>query len=175
MRDSVDLSEFARYGKLDAYELTDDELARLLELWRWTAWIHRTTPSGPDHDILNEAHNLQRRLAQTHNIEMEYNTALLLKQELEPLMYLRVLLDVKRALRYFLRPRGMVALFRALRQVARYRKLAPVRDRQRGGYGYPRTALEQFRGRSPDLLKRRYWRQLSPYSYDERKRMDYWW
>ena len=93
MRDAVDLTEFARHGKLDAYELTDEELARLLELWRWTAWTHRNTPSGPDHDILDEAHRLQRQLARQNNMEMEYNTALLLKQELEPLMHLRVLLD----------------------------------------------------------------------------------
>lgn len=175
MRDSVDLSEFARYGKLDAYELTDDELARLLELWRWTAWTRRNTPSGPDHDILNEAQQLQRRLAQMNNIEMEYNTTLLLKQELEPLMHLRVLLDLPRVLRYFLRPRGLLALFRALRQARRYRDIVPVRDRQQGGFGYPRGLLEQYRTRPPDLLKRRYWRQLSPYSYEERKRMDYWW
>lgn len=175
MRDAVDLTEFARYGKLDAYELTDDELARLLELWRWTAWTHRNTPSGPDHDILDEAHRLQRQLARENNMEMEYNTALLLKQELEPLMHLRVLLDVPKALRYFLRPRGLLALFRALLQARRYRAIIPVRDRQHGGVGYPRARLDKYRGRAPDLLKRRYWRQLSPYSFEERKKMDYWW
>jgi hypothetical protein len=175
MRDAVDLTEFARYGKLDAYELTDDELARLLELWRWTAWMHRNTPSGPDHDILDEAHRLQRQLARDYNMEMEYNTALLLKQELEPLMHLRVLLDLPRALRYFLRPRGMLALIRGLRQARRYRNIIPVRDRERGGVGYPRLRLEKYRGHPPDLLKRRYWRQLSPYSFEERKKMDYWW
>lgn len=175
MREAIDLSEFARYGKLDAYELTDEELARLLELWRWTAWKHRTTPSGPDHDILDEVQALQRDLAQKQNIETEYNTILLLKQELEPLMYLRVLLDVPKAVRYFLRPQGWLKLIQALRQARRCQSVQPVRDRHRGVLGYPRRLLEMYHGRAPDLLKRRYWRQLSPYSFEQRKRMDLWW
>jgi hypothetical protein len=175
MRDVVDLSDFARHGKLDAYELTDEELARLLELWRWTAWTHRNTPSGPDHDILDEAQRIQRVMAREHNMEVEYNTALLLKQELEGLMHLRVLLDIPKVLRYFLCFRGVIAFFRALVQARRYREIAPMRDRVQGDVGYPRRALEAYNGRAPDLLKRRYWRQLSPYSFEERKRMDYWW
>ena len=165
MRSSVDLSEFARYGKLDAYELTDDELARMLELWRWTAWKHRNTPSGPDHDILDEAHRLQRDLARNHNIEMEYNTALLLKQELEPLMHLRVLLDIPKALRYFLKPQGILKLVQTWLRARRYEAIQPVRERRRNEVGFPRALLEAYRGRAPDLLKRRYWRQLSPYSF----------
>lgn len=175
MRDVIDLEEFARYGKLDAYELTNDEIAHLLELWRWTAWQHRNHPSGPDHDILDAVQKLQRQLAQTHDIEMEYNTALLLKQELEPLMHLRVLLDVPKALRYFLCPKGIIKLMLAVRQAVRYRAIQAIRDTRRGGSGFPRRVLDGYHGRAPDLLKRHYWRQLSPYSFEQRKRMDFWW
>lgn len=175
MRDSVDLSEFIRYGRLDAYELTDEELARLLEVWRWTAWVETGTPSGPDHDILEAVHALQRRLAYEQNVETEYNTVLLLKAELEPLMHLRVLLDVPLALRYFLRIGGPLALWRAYRQARRYRRLEPVRGQNGGERGYPRRLLETLKLRPPNLLKRRYWRQLSPHSFEQRKRLDRWW
>src|SRR5664279_3837669 len=95
-----DLVDFTRYGKLDAYELTDEELAHMLEVWRWSVGSH---DGSPDEDVRAAAQGLQRHLAHAHNIEVEYNTALLLKQEIEPLIYLRALLHVPHALAYFLR------------------------------------------------------------------------
>ena len=165
-----DLTDFARYGKLDAYELTDEELACLLEVWRWSVSRQRSSPVD---DVRDAARRLQRHLAQVHNIEVEYNTALLLKQEIEPLIYLRTLLDVPKALAYFLR--HGVALLRAIRQQQRYAQIVPVRDSDGVPLGYPRTEFKALHARPPDVLSRRYWRQLSPYSFADRKRLDYWW
>ncbi|PJF26743.1 MAG: hypothetical protein CUN53_06695, partial [Phototrophicales bacterium] len=67
-----DLSDFIRYGKLDAYELTDEELARLLEVWRWAEWKRRTHPTAIDYDIIDAAKRLQARLARERNVEVEY-------------------------------------------------------------------------------------------------------
>jgi hypothetical protein len=170
-----DLRSFTRYGKLDSYELTDEELVRMLELWRWAEWTKRSTPSGPDYDINDAVQRLQRHLAQVHNIEVEYNTALLLKQELEPLMHLRVLSNVPRALAYFLHPRRLWTLIQSLRRAYRYRRVQPAKDAYGNPRGYPAHLLERCKERVPDLLTRPYWRQLSPYNFEQRKRLDYWW
>lgn len=170
-----DLTPFVRHGLLDAYELTDDELARMLELWRWGVWKRRTMPSAPDHDVRDAAQKLQRHLAQTHDLEVEYNTIYLLKTEIEPLMYLRVLLDVPRAMAYFLRPKGIISFVRALVRARRYGKIDSVPAEGAQHLLYPRETLDEFHGRAPNLLKRRYWRQLSPHTFDERKRLDAWW
>jgi hypothetical protein len=167
-----DLSAFIRYGRLDAYELTDEELARMLEVWRWSQWASRPTL---DCDVNEASQRLQERLASERDVEVEYNTALLLKSEIEPLIYLRALLDLPRAVAYFLRPRRWWALARTWSRVRRYRRLRPVQDTYGNPLGYPAARLEAIRRGAPDLLKRRYWRQLSPYTFEERKRMNYWW
>ncbi|MBC7814244.1 MAG: hypothetical protein H7175_24025 [Burkholderiales bacterium] len=175
-----DLSDFIRHHRLDAYELTDDELAEFLEVWRWSLWMNHREPSIPDADVLDSTRQLQRRMAHEHNVEVDYNTLLLLKQEAEPLMYLRVLTAVPRAVLYFLRLRGLWALFCSLRRVRRYEWLDKVVDKQREPQGhiqrrlYPRLLLERLRERAPDLAKRAYWRPLSSTSLDERKRLDFW-
>jgi hypothetical protein len=170
-----DLSDFVRYGKLDAYELTDEELARLLEVWRWSAWKRRTHPTSIDRDIIAAAQQLQARLAHERGVEVEYNTALLLKAEIEALMFARALLDFPRALAYFLHPRRWLSLLQALIRARRYYRIAPLQDAYGNPLGYPAAKLDSLCGRPPDLLKRRYWRQLAPYSFEERKRLDYWW
>ncbi|MBI1258289.1 MAG: hypothetical protein GC204_12520 [Chloroflexi bacterium] len=165
-----DLSDFARYGRLDAYELTDDELARMLEVWRWSLGRH---DGSPDEDVRAAAQGLQRQLARAYNVEVEYNTALLLKQEIEPLIYLRTLLHVPQALGYFVR--HAPALIRALYQHRRYHRIAAVRDTNGAPLGYPRPALDAYHAQPPDLLHRPYWRQLSACSFEDRKRLDEWW
>lgn len=170
-----DLSDFIRYGKLDAYELTDEELARLLEVWRWAEWKRRTHPTAIDHDIIDAAKRLQARLARERDVEVEYNTALLLKSEIEALMFARALLDFPRAVAYFLHPRRWLSLLRAFIRVRRYNRIAPLQDAYGSPLGYPAAKLDAVCGRPPDLLKRRYWRQLAPHSFEERKRLDYWW
>ncbi|MEO8396387.1 MAG: hypothetical protein ABI700_25565 [Chloroflexota bacterium] len=165
-----DLIDFTRYGKLDAFELTDEELVHMLEVWRWSVGSH---DGSPDEDVRAAAQCLQRHLARAHNVEVEYNTALLLKQEIEPLIYMRALLHVPQALGYFLR--HAPALIRALRQHRRYQSLAPVRDTNGAPLGYPRAVLDSYHGRPPDVLHRPYWRQLSPYDFEARKRLDEWW
>lgn len=170
-----DLSDFVRYGKLDAYELTDDELACMLEVWRWTQWTTRSQPSALDFDVIDSTQGLQRRLANDKNIEVEYNTALLLKSEIEPLMVLRILFSIPRAVLYCLNPRCWWALVRAIRQIRRYGRLRPIQDAYGNPLGYSTAHMSHVQPTAPDLLKRRYWRQLSPYSFEERKRLDYWW
>ncbi len=170
-----DLTDFVRHGRLDAYELTDEELAQMLEVWRWSVWRRMQRPSAPDHDIIEQSQRLQRWLAHEHNLEVEYNTALLLKQELEPLMYLRILLSVPRALAYFLSPRRFLALWLALWRVARYQRVGPIRIQDDGEQDYPLELIQRYAGRPPDLLKRPYWRQLSHHSFATRKRHDLWW
>jgi len=165
-----DLIDFTRYGKLDAYELTDEELAHMLEVWRWSVGRHTTSP---DEDVRIAAQCLQRHLARAHNVEVEYNTALLLKQEIEPLLYLRVLINFPKAFGYFLR--HIPALIRALRQHRRYHHLIPVRDTNGAPLGYPRLVLDHSHFNPPDVLHRPYWRQLSPYDFEDRKRLDEWW
>ena len=152
---SDDLSDFIRHGRLDGYELTDEELARFLEVWRWTVWTRRSQPSGPDFDVVDAVTRLQTHLDKTYGVEVEYNTLLLLRQELEPLMYWRVLANTPRALFYFLRPRNLLALIRGIRRTRRYRDIPPVM--QRGQRGYPASLLDQVNERAPDLLKRKYW------------------
>ncbi len=165
-----DLSDFTRYGKLDAYELTDEELAHLFEVWRWS--VARQT-CAPEDEVRAVAQRLQRGLARTRNVEVEYNTALLLKQEIEPLVYLCALLNAWKAFAYFLRHGG--ALIGALRQYHRSQRIAPVRDTNGAPLGYPRTILDAYHSQPPDVLHRQYWRQLSPYSFEDRKRLDEWW
>jgi hypothetical protein len=170
-----DLSDFIRYGRLDAYELTDEELARLLEVWRWSEWKRRTHPSAIDRDVIAAAQRLQARLARERDVEVEYNTALLLKAELEALMFARALLDFPRAVAYFLHPRRWIHFLRSIIRARRYNRIAPLQDAYGNPLGYPAAKLDAFCGRAPDLLKRRYWRQLAPYTFEERKRLDYWW
>jgi hypothetical protein len=170
-----DLSDFVRHGRLDAYELTDEELAYMLEVWRWSQWTARNQPSALDYDVIDAAQTLQRRLAHEKNIEVEYNTALLLKSEVEPLMILRVLFCVPRAVAYCLNPRRWWMLARAWRQTRRYRRLRPLQDAYGNVLGYAEADMTTLHPRAPDLLKRRYWRQLSPYSFADRKRLGYWW
>jgi hypothetical protein len=165
-----DLSDFTRYGKLDAYELTDEELAHLLEVWRWT--IARQS-CAPEDEVRAASQRLQRQLARTRDVEVEYNTTLLLKQEIEPLIYLRALLNAWRAFTYFLRHGG--ALLGALRQYRRCKGVAPVRDTDGAPLGYPRAVLNASHIHAPDVLHRPYWRQLSPHNFEERKRLDEWW
>ena len=142
-----DLSDFIRNGKLDAYELTDEELADFLEVWRWAAWRRRTLPSGPDADIVDTALQFQAMMQQTHGVEVDYNTFLLLRQELEPLMYLRILRELRRALLYFLQPRNLVALVRTLAR-------APLRaDRAAGRLAHLPEGLSP-RGHAPDRRPR---------------------
>ncbi|MBL8133941.1 MAG: hypothetical protein JNL42_18915 [Anaerolineae bacterium] len=164
----ADLKDFVRYGVLDAYELTDEEIAALLEVWRWSVWTERETP---DDDVRAALVRLQRALAHQHDAEVEYNTAMLLKQEIEPLLYLRTLRDLPAALFFFVT--HPLALLRALRH-ARRAKVPPLRGQDGEPLGYPTDALPS-RLRPPDLLKRAYWKQVSPYTFAQRKRMDYWW
>jgi hypothetical protein len=165
-----DLLDFVHYGRLDAYDLTDEDLAYLLEVWRWSVWRQRSSPAD---DVREAAHDLQRHLAQTHNVEVEYNTALLLRQEIEPLIYLRVLTDFPKAVGYCLR-HGL-ALIRAIYQQRRYQHIIPVRNTDGAPLGYPRQMLDQVRLRPPDVLHRPYWRQLNPHNFEQRKRLDDWW
>lgn len=170
-----DLSAFIRYNVLDAYELTDEEIAHMLEVWRWSVWRNRARQSGPERDIREATQSLQRHLAQTYDVEVEYNTAFLFKQEIEPLMMLQSLAEVPGIVRYFLRPTRWPALIRAWWQRRRYQKIPPAADGEGNTEGYPQALLDRFRGRAPNLLKRRYWRQISAYSYADRKRLDQWW
>jgi hypothetical protein len=59
--------------------------------------------------------------------------------------------------------------------IRRYRRIDPVIDAEGRWVGYPRRRLERFRGRAPDLMRRKYWRPLGGESYAERKRSDVWW
>jgi hypothetical protein len=170
-----DLAEFARYNRLDAYELTDAELARMLEVWRWHAWTRDRDVPAADRAVIACVRDLQRRLAYTYDIETEYNTALLLRQEIEPLMHLRALGEALASLRYCLNPARWIAVLRALLHIRRYRRIDPVIDAEGRWVGYPRRRLERFRGRAPDLMRRKYWRPLGGESYAERKRSDVWW
>lgn len=170
-----DLRDFIRNGALDAYELTDEEIARMLEVWRWGVWRERAALHTAERDVRESTQRLQRHLARTYNIEVEYNTAFLLKQEIEALMFLRTLRDVPRAIAYFLRPTRWFALLRAHRRAKRYEHLPPAADGHGNEHGYPAMELAEFRGRAPNLLKRRYWRQISPYTFEQRKQKDQWW
>ncbi len=164
----ADLQDFARYGKLDAYELTDEELAHLLEVWRWSVWTGRGAPAD---EVRATTYQLQRELARLHNIEVEYNTAHLLKQEIEPLLHLHALINAPKALWYLLK--NGRALIRAWMQMRRYQRTKPLCDADGAPLGYPRRALG--RRRAPDLWAQPYWHQVSPYTFEQRKRMDYWW
>lgn len=164
----TDLKDFARYGVLDAYELTDEEIAALLEVWRWAFWTERSCPSD---EVRDAVVRLQRHLAQVYDTEVEYNTAMLLKQEIEPLVHLRVLRDLPKAFQYFLR--HPLELVRAMLHVGRA-QVPPLRGQDGEPLGYPREQLPK-KLHAPDLLKRAYWRQVSPFTFAQRKSMDYWW
>lgn len=157
-----DLSDFIRNGKLDAYELTDSELAEFLEVWRWTVWRRRTQPSGPDADIVEAAQQFQAVMRDEYGVEVDYNTLLLLREELEPLMYLRVLRDLRRALVYFLQPRNLVNLLRVVGRARRYERTAPLVDWRTYRKGYPRAAMGRLADPAPDLVRRKYWRRVGP-------------
>lgn len=169
-----DLSDFIRYHKLDAYELTDEELAAFLDVWRWSVWTTRNQPSAPDADVLDVVRDIQRRMAHEHNVEVDYNTILLLKQEAESLMHLRVLYAVPRAVLYFLRVRGLWALVQSIRRIRRYHRMETAIDPHTKRRAYPRHILDTLREAVPDLIKRPYWRPLSSATLDERKRSDTW-
>lgn len=171
-----DLADFIRYGKLDAYELTDEDLARLLEVWRWHVW-HAAPDDRPaaEQAVTAAVRDLQRGLAQRADVETEYNTAILLKTEIAPLLHVRHVRDGVRSLLVLVQPRSWLGLVRALRDVRRWRRLPPVTDGQGGRHGYPRDRLAGLRRRAPDLLRRKYWRPISPHTYEERKRSDEWW
>jgi len=170
-----DLVDFIRNNKLDGYELTDEELAQFLEVWRWSVWTHRATPTGPDYEINDAVQHLRRYLASNHNIEVEYNTVLLLKQEIEPLMYWKVLRDLPRALRYFLGLKGLLSLVRTWRQVRRYNQLEPARDAYANPLGYPVSAMCEYRDKAPDLLKRPYWHPIGLQTLEDWLSLDDWW
>ena len=143
----------------------------MLEVWRWSVGRH---DGSPDEDVRAAAQGLQRHLARAYNVEVEYNTALLLKQEIEPLIYLRTLLHVPQALGYFLRhaPR---AASRRYASIVAISNSSPVRDTNGAPLGYPRPVLDTYHADPPDMLHRPYWRQLSPYDFEDRKRLDDWW
>lgn len=171
-----DLRDFVRNGRLDAYELTDAELARFLELWRWSAYTRRTTPSSPDFDAYDMVERLERHLYRNHNIEIEYNTRLLLRSELEAMMYMNVLLEAPRALLYFINPQNWLTTIATLRNIRRARRIKPVLgEQERECRGYPRRLLNQARLPRIDLLARTYWRQISPHTTKERIQDDMWW
>lgn len=157
-----DLSDFIRNGKLDAYELTDEELAEFLEVWRWSVWRRRTQPTGPDADVADATYQFQNVMQREHGVEVDYNTLLLLRQELEPLMVLRILREFRQALFYFLQPRNLPALFRSLARARRYQRTAPHVDWRTHRQGYPRIAMTHIEDPAPDLLQRKYWRRVGP-------------
>lgn len=168
-----DLHEFARRHRLDAYELTDRELAELVEVWRWALWRARTRPTPTDHDILEAARDLRRRLARDHNLDVEYNTFYLLKDEAEPLLHLRALWAGWAALLYFLHPRALLRLPVTWWRAWRYARTAPVPENT-AGLVYPRAALRSLRLRPPRLLRRKYWHPIGSATLDERKRTEEW-
>lgn len=157
-----DLSDFIRNGKLDAYELTDEELSEFLEVWRWSAWRQRTQPSGPDADISAAAQQFQAMMRRQHGVEVDYNTLLLLREELEPLMYWRVLREIRRALTFFLNPANIMKLLRVMARTRRYDRTPPMVDWRTYEHGYPRAAMQCFEDPAPDLLQRKYWRRVGP-------------
>jgi hypothetical protein len=176
MRDiyADDLSDFIRNGKLDGYELTDEELAQFLEVWRWTVWTRYGTPSVPDHTIVDAVQHLQAHMEQRYGVEVDYNTLLLLREELEPLMYMRVLWDIKRVVLYFLRPRNMLLLLRTLSRARRYNRTQPLRDFRTHRFGYAKADMEQVHEQAPDLVRRKYWHRLGASLQEMRKRPDWW-
>jgi hypothetical protein len=157
-----DLRDFIRNGKLDAYELTDSELAEFLEVWRWAVWRRRTQPSGPDADIVEATTHVQTLLRQQYGVDVDYNTLLLLREELEPLMYWRVLHDLRRALGFFLQPSNLLRLWRVWQRARRYQRTAPAVDWRTHEQGYPRAAMSRVNDPAPDLLRRKYWRRVGP-------------
>lgn len=169
-----DLRDFVRHGKLDAYELTDAELARFLELWRWSAYTRRTAPTAPDYDTHDVVNRLERHLYHEFGIEIEYNTRLLLLQQAEPLMYMSVLMSVREAVVYFVwHP---MAFFQSLRHIRRARRVKPVLGEQRMECrGYPRGVMHKQQLPNTNLLKRRYWRRLSQHTPQHRLEQDQWW
>lgn len=173
---AAQMTDFVRYGMLDAYELNDDDLAQMLELWRWTVWMRANQPNGIDHDVLEAVHSLQRKLAQNQNADLEYNTAILLKQDIEALMYLRCLFNAPRAVWYFARRMRVFTLMRAFIQSRRYSKMQrSYSEGSAANRGYPRHALEHFHGKAPDMMKRHYWRSLTFKTFQERKHCEMWW
>jgi hypothetical protein len=169
-----DLSDFIRNGILDGYELTDEELAHFLEVWRWSIWTRYGTPTSPDHVIDDATHRLQAHMAQHHHVDVDYNTLLLLRQELEPIIYLRVLWDFPRVVAYFLKPRNWLTLLRSITRARRYDRLYPINDPRTRRRGYPKHDLALTQERAPDLLRRKYWHRVAASMHELQKRPDYW-
>lgn len=175
MRDaySDDLSDFIRNGQLDGYELTDEELVQFLEIWRWVVWTRRRDPTGADHDIMDALNHLCKRLDERHAVEIEYNTLLLLRQELEPLMHFRVLADMGRAVRYFISPLNWWSFLKTWWRVRRYQSVRPVVYGREERRGYPAYQLDHLRETAPDLVKRKYWRRVGAPKDERHPHM--WW
>jgi hypothetical protein len=87
-------------------------------------------------------------------------------------MHLRVLWNLPRALGYFLRPRHLFSLARALRRARRYSRTEAVNEG--GKRGYPRRVLDTTNERAPDLLQRAYWRRIGQSTLEEKRRRDTW-
>jgi hypothetical protein len=171
-----DLRDFIRHGRLDAYDLTDEELPRFLELWRWSVYNRRTNPTSPDHDAHDMVNRLERHLYGSYGVEIEYNTRLLLRHELEAMLHMNILLEVPHALLYFLDPRRIWQVIPTLRQIARAQRIKPVMGEQTiECRGYPRKLLNGTRLRRIDLLRRRYWHRINPQKPSQRIRQDDWW
>lgn len=171
---SCDLHEFARRDLLDAYELTDRELAEMLEVWRWGVWQSHSQPTPTDHDILAATDDLRRQLAHQHNLDIEYNTLYLLRSEIEPTLHLRALEAGWAALVYFAHPSRWLSFARTLWRARRYRRTPPVPEEKSAALLYPRAPLSLTRLHAPDLLKRRYWHPIGWTPMEERKRTDQW-
>ncbi len=169
-----DLRDFIRNGRLDAYELTDDELSRFLELWRWSAYTRRSSPTSADYDTHDTVNRLEKHLYHTFGVEVEYNTRLLLQQEIEAMMHLNILREIPRAVTYFLwRPLQLVD---TMRNMQRARRVKPILgEQQLECRGYPREVLHRAKLPRTDILKRRYWRRLSQESPVERIEKNTWW
>lgn len=169
-----DLSDFIRNGKLDGYELTDEELAQFLEVWRWSMWTRYGTPSVPEHNINDAVHRLQAHMLQCYGVEVDYNTMLIMRQELEPLMYLRVWWDMRRVLLFFLKPQNWLALVRSVIRARRYEQLHPLEDRRTRQRGYAKADMERVNERAPDLVRRKYWHRLGASPIEQRERPGWW-
>lgn len=170
-----DLRDFIRHGKLDAYELTDDELARFLELWRWGVYHRRNEPSAADYDTFDAVERLEQHLYHTYGVTVEYNTRLLLRQELEAFVHLNLVLQGWRSLWYFLRPDRIFALVRSVRNIRRAKRVRPILGEQElECRGYPRRVLDEARLPRIDLLRRRYWRRINSKSPEERLKARRW-
>jgi hypothetical protein len=169
-----DLHEYARREQLDAYELTDRELAELLEVWRWRVWHTHTRPTPTDRDAAEAVRALRRQLAREHDLDLDYNTFYLLREECTPLLHLRALWAGYDALVWFAHPRRWPLFWRTLWRAWRCARTPSVPEEAAPHLLYPRDRLERARLHAPDLLRRRYWRPIGGASLDVRKQTDEW-